>query len=202
MATTDSNGILQLETLDNITPFQTTFNALSSSLSGALDKAVRPFIVKNNTERNALAVQRSPSMANPLLVWHEGDKGFQINTGSGWVGWPVPPEKVAVPGPNDLVIGGTTYKRSGTITSIPSSPAFSRFGGTTIYARTVKLSTPYEPPSGWYFKVWAATTSGYTIVTNSSRTTPTDGSFNVRHMQVGNNSISALTGIGWELVKS
>ena len=86
MTTTDSNGLIQYQTTDNVVPLQTAFNGLSSSVSTALNSTVRTFKVANDTERNALATTRVPSASNPLVVFNSASgKGYhEINTGSGW----------------------------------------------------------------------------------------------------------------------
>ena len=86
MTTTDSNGLIQYQTTDNVVPLQTAFNGLSSSVSTALNSTVRTFKVANDTERNALATTRVPSATNPLVVFNSASgKGYhEINTGSGW----------------------------------------------------------------------------------------------------------------------
>ena len=86
MTTTDSNGLIQYQTTDNVVPLQTTLNAISSSVSTALNSTVRTFKVANDTERNALATTRVPSATNPLVVFNSAPgKGYhEINTGSGW----------------------------------------------------------------------------------------------------------------------
>lgn len=86
MTTTDSNGLIQYQTTDNVVPLQTTLNAISSSVSTSLNSTVRTFKVANDTERNALATTRVPSATNPLIVFNSASgKGYhEINTGSGW----------------------------------------------------------------------------------------------------------------------
>ena len=86
MTTTDSNGLIQYQTTDNVVPLQTAFNGLSSSVSTALNATVRTFKVANDTERNALATSRPPTASNPLVVFNStSGKGYhEINTGSGW----------------------------------------------------------------------------------------------------------------------
>lgn len=86
MTTTDSNGLIQYQTTDNVVPLQTAFNGLSSSVSTALNSTVRTFKVANDTERNALATTRVPSATNPLVVFNSasGKRYHEINTGSGW----------------------------------------------------------------------------------------------------------------------
>lgn len=91
MTTTDSNGLIQYQTTDNVVPLQTAFNGLSSSVSTALNSTVRTFKVASDAERNALATSRPPTASNPLLVFNSASgKGYhEINTGSGWsrFGW-------------------------------------------------------------------------------------------------------------------
>lgn len=86
MTTTDSNGLIQYQTTDNVVPLQAAFNGLSSSVSTALNSTVRTFKVASDTERDALATSRVPSATNPLVVFNSAPgKGYhEINTGSSW----------------------------------------------------------------------------------------------------------------------
>ena len=86
MTTTDSNGLIQYQTTDNVVPLQTTLNAISSSVSTSLNSTVRTFKVASDTERNTLATSRPPTATNPLIVFNSASgKGYhEINTGSGW----------------------------------------------------------------------------------------------------------------------
>ena len=95
--------------------------------------------------------------------------------------------------PNLIVIGGTAYQRSGTITSIPQTPAFTQFGST--YARTIDVDLPFTPPDGWIFRWFVRTSSGYTTVERGGREDQ------IRIIQVGSNAVNLLSSIGWELVK-
>ena len=84
MATTDSNGILQLEVSDPVVPLQTALNGIGASVSSAMDSTVRTFMVANATARNNLATQRTPSKSNPLRVWRQDTGVAEINDGTGW----------------------------------------------------------------------------------------------------------------------
>nr|DAL17220.1 MAG TPA_asm: hypothetical protein [Caudoviricetes sp.] len=93
------------------------------------------------------------------------------------------------------VILGVSAARptSGTITDIPATPGFAQYGST--YARSVTLTPPFDPPPGYYFHYFTRASSGFTTVENA-------GGNNVRIIQVGSNSIPALTAIGWQLKKA
>ena len=95
--------------------------------------------------------------------------------------------------PNLIVIGGTAYQRSGTITSIPQTPAFTQYGST--YARTIDVDLPFTPPAGWIFHWFTRKSNGYTTVERGQTGTQ------IRVIQVGSNDVNALNTIGWELVK-
>lgn len=201
MATTDDNGLVQFTVDDPVEPLQANLNAISSSVSSALNAIVRPFIVDNLTQRNNLASQRPPTNKKPLLVWRTDQKKFELNSGSGWGEWPPPfewePEDPELPGPNEVWIGDQKYQRTGVTTSYPKSPAFRRFGN--VYARTFTFTGPYTPPEGWYFSLKCGQTTGFTFVENAY--TSSKKTFTARHIQIGNSTVSALKSIIWELKK-
>ena len=95
--------------------------------------------------------------------------------------------------PNEIVIDGTAYQRSGTLASIPRTPAFSTFGST--FARTINITLPFTPPAGWVFRWFTKSSSGYTTIERGQRENQ------LRIIQVGSNDVNALLSIGWELVK-
>ena len=100
----------------------------------------------------------------------------------------------ALLGPNEIRIDGTVYERSGTLASIPQTPAFTQFGST--FARTIDVVLPYDPPAGWMFRWFTRASSRYTTVERAGKETQ------LRIIQVGGNDVNALYTIGWELVKS
>ena len=110
MTTTDSNGLIQYQTTDNVVPLQTAFNGLSSSVSTALNSTVRTFKVATDTERNALATSRPPTASNPLVVFNSASgKGYhEINTGSGWSLWIPDPTNTTNTQYNGSLLAGAT----------------------------------------------------------------------------------------------
>lgn len=72
MATLDDNGILFYEETDPISPIHTLLNTGQQSVSNAFGEASRIWKVDNAGERNALAVARAASAANPVYV-HQAD---------------------------------------------------------------------------------------------------------------------------------
>ena len=99
----------------------------------------------------------------------------------------------ALLGPNEIRTNGTVYQRSGTLASIPQTPAFSTFGST--FARTIDIVLPYDPPDGWIFRWFVRTSSGYTTIERAGKETQ------LRIIQVGSNDVNALKTIGWQLIK-
>ena len=95
--------------------------------------------------------------------------------------------------PNLIVIGGTAYQRSGTITSIPQTPEFTQFGST--FARSIDVVLPFTPPAGWIFRWFTLSSSGYTTIERGGIETQ------LRIIQVGNSDVNALSTIGWQLIK-
>ena len=101
--------------------------------------------------------------------------------------------KLHLSDPNLIVIDGTAYQRSGTLASIPRTPAFLTHGST--FARTIGVVLPFTPPSGWLFRWFVRASSGNTTVERGGTDT------HIRIIQVGSNDVNALSTIGWELVK-
>ena len=131
MTTTDSNGLIQYQTTDNVVPLQTTLNAISSSVSTSLNSTVRTFKVANDTERNALATSRPPTATNPLIVFNSASgKGYhEINTGSGWSRWiPIVPYTTT-----------TATPAAGYSTTIPL--VCSRYGNIVTVTGAIRLAS-------------------------------------------------------------
>ena len=83
MTTTDSNGIMFLQTSDIISPFQTLMNSLQSATSTAVAKATRgPLYAANTTARNALLTKYGSSASNPLWVNTAGV--LEVHNGTSW----------------------------------------------------------------------------------------------------------------------
>ena len=138
MTTTDSNGLIQYQTTDNVVPLQTTLNALSSSVSTALNSTVRTFKVANDTERNALATTRVPSATNPLIVFNSASgKGYhEINTGSGWSRIPTYMTPILATLTDIILVGVSTMKQILSV-SVPASAPPGRY---RVDALTVTLA--------------------------------------------------------------
>lgn len=146
MATTDNNGIVQIQTSDFIAPFQSLINPVSSSVSDAFNANVRTFKVADATARDTLATTRTPTLEEPLLVWRQDTGRFELNEGSGWQNWPQ--SDIVLPGPNDIVIDGTTYQRTGNLLLTGVTMTSKAGGG---YKGSKSFSRPYNPPTGWRF---------------------------------------------------
>ena len=145
-------------------------------------------------------------------VWKEGEGSLQVLgdarvegdllfagatpklTAGGVSAYAVDMIDAALLGPNEIRIDGTVYQRSGTLASIPQTPAFTAFGST--YARTITVELPFTPPTGWGFRWFTWLTKGYTTCERGQTATQ------IRIIQVGNNDITALSYIGWELFKT
>ena len=151
MATTDSNGILQLEVSDPVVPLQTALNGIGASVSSAMDSTVRTFKVANATARNNLATQRTPSKADPLRVWRQDTGVYETNDGTGWRG-----ETSAYADPNLIVIDGTVYERSGTFTATPG--AFTAWEN-LFYAVLTLPAALKTAPTGWAY-AWTVLDGG------------------------------------------
>ena len=97
-----------------------------------------------------------------------------------------------------IVIGGVPYVAAGR-GSVPSTPAFTTFG-TYVFARSLALTPPYIPPSGWGFVVSPAFSSGFSFLQQNSYYLE-DEKIMARYVQFGNSSTSATTQFLWQLVK-
>lgn len=174
MAIADSNGIVSIQNSDLVSPLPALINQIPASVSSALNLNLRTFLVTNATARNTLATQRVPSLANPLLVWRQDTGRFELNEGSGWQNWPQ--SDIVLPGPNDIVINGTTYQRTGNL-HLTGVTMTSKSGGG--YKGSKSFSRPYNPPAGWRFNynVQYATTSDVMMmfggIKDSESATPT-----------------------------
>ena len=179
MATTDSNGILQLEVSDPVVPLQTALNGIGASVSSAMDSTVRTFKVANATARNNLATQRTPSKSDPLRVWRQDTGVYEINDGTGW--------KSETPDPNEIIIDGTAYQRSGTVTT----PQLTfRATGALFYAY-VDAYLP-TPPSGYALTVSVVATSDAGVWASRS---------SENHIILAANTDSRSMTLHWQLIK-
>lgn len=162
MATTDSNGILQLEVSDPVVPLQTALNGIGASVSSAMDSTVRTFKVANATARNNLATQRTPSKSDPLRVWRQDTGVYEINDGTGWRS-----ETPAGLDPNIILIDGAYYQRSGVL---PPSTITTTTATGNLYAGYVNPTVPTPPGWGVSYQmldgpgnVWMGSSGGNSI---------------------------------------
>lgn len=93
-------GIWYPGSSDDVTPLETTFSAMASSIDNILSGDVQIHRVANTTERNALVSQYPPSASSPLFVWRanatngreleytkDGTNWYYINTSEDDTGW-------------------------------------------------------------------------------------------------------------------
>lgn len=103
---------------------------------------------------------------------------------------------VPVLGPNEIIIDGAAYARSGSWgVSVPSWSVTS-----DPYAASLQLIPPYVPPEGWAFHCYVLVSSSFTFV-DTAAYSAAQNRVQVRILQRGNNSLTALSRVGWELVK-
>ena len=194
MAIADSNGIVSIQNSDLVSPLPALINQIPASVSSALNLNLRTFLVAGAAARDTLATQRVPSLANPLLVWRTDTGRFELNEGGGWQNWPQ--SDVVIPGPNDIVINGTTYQRTGEFASVPK-PTLT-WKSPVAYA-TFNLARPYAPPTGWGFALHILRTARMPSIAVAN---PTASPLQARWSQFGSNTWDANTRIGWTLVKT
>ena len=189
MATTDSNGILQLEVSDPVVPLQTALNGIGASVSSAMDSTVRTFKVANATARNNLATQRTPSKSDPLRVWRQDTGVYEINDGTGWRS-----ETPAELDPNIIRIDGADYQRTGVV----AVPSYSLVGGSPLFYQSIVISMPFTPPTGWGFM--AAPGKGSTVPSSMMQLNYGEtGGMSIMVQSVrGDGLITSLT---WTLIK-
>lgn len=97
---TTSQGIWYPGSSDAVTPLETTFSTMASSIDNILAGNVQIHRVANTSARNALVSQFPPSAANPLFVWRadapngreleytkNGTTWYYVNTSEDDTGW-------------------------------------------------------------------------------------------------------------------
>ena len=188
----DSNGIYHYTAGDVVNSWPAFMNLGMSSISTKFAGVERNYTYTAGSQvaADALRIDKGSSAASPLFVYRTDTKKLMLHNGSSW-SEVIPP---VILDPNEIRINGTAYQRSGTLTSIPRTPAFTQFGVT--YARTITVALPFTPPSGWGFRWFTLQSTSYTTVERGGTSTQ------IRIIQVGNSDVNALTTIGWELVKA
>ena len=188
----DSNGIYHYTAGDVVNSWPAFMNLGMSSISTKFAGVERNYTYTAGSQAaaDALRIDKGSSAASPLFVFRTDTKKLMLHNGSSW-SEVIPP---VILDPNEIRIDGTAYQRSGTLASIPRTPAFTAFGST--FARTIDIVLPFTPPNGWMFRWFVWYTKGYTIVERGQTATQ------IRIIQVGSNDVNALTSIGWELVKA
>ena len=101
---------------------------------------------------------------------------------------PAPPD-------NTIVVGGVPYVASGVSGPPPISYVQSY---APVYVARGSIPTPYVPPAGYGFDVYTLNTTGYTWVSVYGQSATSIG-LNV--LQVGSPTESALSRVGWRLIK-
>ena len=151
MPTTDINGLPQFVSTDPA-ELDVLLNLVTASVSNALGSNIRPFLIAGTAARLELTNTRPPTKENPLLIWRQDLGKFEFNDGTGWRKWPeqqdisdLPP----IPGPNELLINGVSYKRTG----ISPMPSYSLVGSSPLFYRVFTIPMPYKPPAGWGFAI-------------------------------------------------
>ena len=95
---------------------------------------------------------------------------------------------------DNIVIGGTTYARSGSwAAQTVSGPAVT---SGAVYGFNVTKTAPFSPPAGWTFEVYQVASGGYTTVGVASVSGAT---LVVRVNSVVSGTITLQ--LGWRLVK-
>lgn len=95
-----------------------------------------------------------------------------------------------------VVINGVEYPASGSWPVSVSSWALA----SDPFAATLQLIAPFVPPPGWGFETFTAVSSSYTFVQTGSYSEATNR-LQVRVLQRGSNSLTALSRVGWRLTK-
>lgn len=149
MATTDSNGLVQLTVTDNINPLQTTINGVTSSVSAAFT-SVKPDLVYKanslataNTKKNTLAaIGIVGTVANPLLFYRTDESAFYTWNGTAWTA-------VSPVTPMGILTWSGSINASGTWEAVPyTSTGSTLAGGVTVASNGLKV-----PATGVYMIV-------------------------------------------------
>lgn len=102
-----------------------------------------------------------------------------------------------IPADGKLLINGTLYEASGTVSTIPRFTFTYSQGG--VHAGSFNMPNPFTPPPGWKF-FWAVDHStGFTFISPCGHTA---AHTILRVMQLGNNDSRALQKVKYWLVKA
>ena len=131
----DSNGIYHYTAGDVVNSWPAFMNLGMSSISTKFAGVERNYTYTAGSQAaaDALRIDKGSSAASPLFVFRTDTKKLMLHNGSSW-SEVIPP---VILDPNEIRINGTAYQRSGTLTSIPQTPAFTQFGAT--YAEPLPL---------------------------------------------------------------
>ena len=148
MPTTDKNGVVQLQTNDLITPFQSTINSVSGSISDVLTTLKKDIIYRATNQNNAIAKKNAlieqgivGTPNAPLLFYFTNLNTLYEWDGSSW-------NQIA-PEPNTIVVDGVKYQESG---RVRQTFACNTATGSLYYGST-QLSLPAAAPSGYCYAV-------------------------------------------------
>jgi hypothetical protein len=116
---TTPQGIWYPGSSDNVTPLETTFSTMASSIDNILAGDVQIHRVANTTARNALVSQFPPSNANPLVVWRaDATNGRQLEYTKNGTTWHYIPSTEDNSGPTALTIVAGTGQYNPTVRRI------------------------------------------------------------------------------------
>jgi hypothetical protein len=133
---TTANGVYYPDSATNITPLETVFSTMASSIDNILAGDVQIHRVANTTARNALAASLTPTAANPVFVWRadapngqeleytkNGTTWYYVNTSEDDTGWVAitPAGGFTATGAALRKIGNTVYARGYVSGTIPAN---------------------------------------------------------------------------------
>ena len=147
---TTSQGIWYPGSSDAVTPLETAFSTMASSIDNILAGDVQIHKVANTTARNALVSQFPPSASNPLFVWRaDAPSGRELEYTKNGTTWHYvntsedPQTGLTLSGVITVAAGATSGSQSVTF-----SPAFP---STPVVVAMTRATT-----------VWAVNTSAHT----------------------------------------
>lgn len=153
--------------------------------------------------RETVTVRRGVvESVNPLVVVLDAERGTIQSPATVATVAPGMPVWVLRLGAFSLVLGAAGGVETSGSWSNLELPSWGMTGDP--YGLTLQLVPPFTPPEGYWFETFALTTTGYTICQTTN--TPAPGAppperVNVRVIQHGSNSLTALTRIGWRLTR-
>ena len=157
MPTTDKNGVVQLQTNDLITPFQSAINSVSGSISNVLTTLKKDIIYRATNQNNAIAKKNAlieqgivGTPNAPLLFYFTNLKVVYSWDGSSW-------NQIA-PENNVLVVDGVRYQECGRVSStVDISKVLGSSSSGWFYGITT-IDLPSAAPPGYQYVFTVADT--------------------------------------------